>query len=106
MFARRLASSLGSSARSFHATPAPAMAMRPWVGTVLSNRMQKTCVVAVDRIVQHKRTSKYIKQRTKVYAHDGQDLCNIGDKVEIEHIRPLSKLKRWNVTKILRRADI
>ena len=80
--------------------------MRPWIGKVLSNKMQKTVTVGVERIVQHPKTSKYIRRTTKVYAHDGQDLCNIGDVVKMEQTRPISKLKRWNVTHILRRADV
>ena len=80
--------------------------MRPWIGKVVSNKMQKTVVVAIDRMVQHQITSKYIKRTTKVFAHDAEDLCNIGDKVQIEHTRPLSKKKRWNVSHILERADM
>ncbi|MEO0076859.1 MAG: 30S ribosomal protein S17 [candidate division WOR-3 bacterium] len=71
------------------------------IGTVLSNKMQKTVVVQVERLVQHPVYKKYIKQRTKLYAHDEKNEAKIGDRVMLIACRPLSKLKRWRVYKIL-----
>jgi len=70
-------------------------------GTVLSNKMQKTVVVQVERRVLHPVYKKYIKQRTKLYAHDEKNEAKIGDRVILVISRPLSKLKRWRVYKIL-----
>lgn len=70
-------------------------------GTVLSNKMQKTVVVQVERRVLHPVYKKYIKQRTKLYAHDEKNEAKIGDRVMLVISRPLSKLKRWRVYKIL-----
>ncbi|MCB1148582.1 MAG: 30S ribosomal protein S17 [Chlamydiia bacterium] len=65
-------------------------------GTVVSNKMEKTVKVSVDRTVQHPRYGKTVKRRTICYAHTDKPL-NIGDKVTIMETRPLSKLKRWRV---------
>ncbi|MEO0184686.1 MAG: 30S ribosomal protein S17 [candidate division WOR-3 bacterium] len=67
------------------------------VGIVLSDKMQKTVVVKLMRYVKHPLYKKYIRKKTKVYAHDEKNECKIGDKVLIEQVRPLSKLKRWRV---------
>ncbi|MCS7258044.1 MAG: 30S ribosomal protein S17 [candidate division WOR-3 bacterium] len=71
------------------------------IGTVLSNKMNKTVVVQVERLVLHPRVKKYIRKRTKLYAHDENNEAKIGDKVMLVPTRPLSKLKRWRVIKIL-----
>ena len=70
-------------------------------GTVFSNKMQKTVVVQVERRVLHPKYKKYIKKRTKLYAHDEKNEAKIGDRVMLVISRPLSKLKRWRVYKIL-----
>ncbi len=67
------------------------------VGIVLSDKMQKTVVVKLMRYVKHPLYKKYLRKKTKVYAHDEKNECKIGDKVLIEQTRPLSKLKRWRV---------
>ncbi|MGB9722072.1 MAG: 30S ribosomal protein S17 [bacterium] len=67
------------------------------VGIVLSDKMQKTVVVKLMRYVKHPLYKKYIRKKTKVYAHDEKNECKVGDKVLIEQTRPLSKLKRWRV---------
>ncbi len=75
------------------------------VGVVVSDKMDKTVVVLVERLVQHPKYRKYIKRRNKFKAHDPQNLCREGDKVLIEETRPLSKTKRWRVVKILERLE-
>ena len=70
---------------------------RRLVGTVVSNRMNKTALVLVERLTKHRTYNKYVKRRMKYMAHDPQNLCQIGDKVRIIESRPLSKRKRWHV---------
>jgi len=70
---------------------------RKLVGTVVSNRMNKTALVLVERLTKHRTYNKYVKRRVKYMAHDPQNLCQIGDKVRIIESRPLSKRKRWHV---------
>ena len=67
------------------------------VGTVVSNRMDKTALVLVERLTKHRTYNKYVKKRAKYMAHDPQNLCQIGDKVRIIESRPLSKQKRWHI---------
>jgi small subunit ribosomal protein S17 len=76
------------------------------VGTVKSNKMDKTVVVTVERLVQHPKYRKYIKRRNSFAAHDADNACNVGDRVLIEESRPLSKTKRWVVVKVLEKAAI
>jgi len=71
-------------------------------GVVVSNKMDKTVVVMVERLVKHPRVGKYIRRRTKFMAHDEKNGCHIGDLVRIIESRPLSKHKRWRVLKILK----
>lgn len=73
-------------------------------GVVTSNRMHKTVVVSVERIVMHPRYKKYLKRRSKVKAHDEKNECQVGDRVLIVECRPLSREKRWRVSRILERA--
>jgi len=75
-------------------------------GVVLSNRMQKTVVVSVERTVLHPKYKKYLKRRTKLKAHDEANACQVGDRVSIVESRPLSRDKRWRVAKILERAVV
>ena len=72
-------------------------------GTVISNKMQKTVVVAVENLVKHGMYQKYIKRTSKFLAH-ANDPVNVGDRVVIEETRPLSKRKRWNVREVIERA--
>lgn len=71
---------------------------------VESNKMDKTIVIRVERLVKHKTYGKYIKRTTKLTAHDEENTCNIGDKVSVVSTRPLSKLKRWRLVDVLERA--
>ncbi len=73
-------------------------------GTVISNKMQSTVVVRVERLFSHPRYKKYIRRRKNFYAHDEKNRCKIGDTVRIVETRPLSKTKRWRVAAILERA--
>ena len=74
------------------------------VGIVVSNKMDKTIVVAVRDNVKHPVYSKIIKRTTKVHAHDENNECSIGDIVEVMETRPLSKTKRWRLVEIIERA--
>lgn len=74
-------------------------------GVVVSNRMQKTVVVSVERTVMHPKYKKHLRRRTRVKAHDERNQCQIGDRVIIAESRPLSRDKRWRVSKILERAQ-
>lgn len=73
-------------------------------GTVVSNKMDKTAVVAVVSRVPHAKYNKMILQTTKLHAHDEANDVNIGDKVRVMETRPMSKLKRWRITDVLERA--
>lgn len=73
-------------------------------GWVVSNRMDKTIVVAVERRFRHPRYEKIIRRTSKLYAHDDKNESQIGDRVKVMEIRPLSKLKRWRLLKILEKA--
>ncbi len=74
------------------------------VGTVVSDKGDKTVVIAVETLVEHPLYKKRIKRTTKFHAHDEQNEAQKGDKVRIMETRPLSKLKRWRVVEILERA--
>jgi small subunit ribosomal protein S17 len=73
-------------------------------GVVSSDKMDKTIVVMVNRLIRHPVYKKYIRKRTKVKAHDEKNQCHIGDKVLLVETRPLSKEKRWRVREVLERA--
>jgi small subunit ribosomal protein S17 len=75
------------------------------VGVVVSNKMQKTVVVAVENLVRHEMYQKYIKRTNKFLAHNENPDVNIGDRVIIEETRPLSKRKRWNVKEVVAKAS-
>jgi len=74
---------------------------RTVVGKVMSNKMQKTIVVMVERIVKHPKYGKIMKRRSKLHAHDENQQCNIGDTVRIQESRPLSKLKNWVLVDVI-----
>jgi small subunit ribosomal protein S17 len=75
------------------------------VGIVVSDKMDKTVTVEVQRLVSHPVYKKYIRRKTKFHAHDERNECHVGDKVLIVECRPLSKLKRWRVTEVVRRVE-
>ena len=72
------------------------------IGEVVSNKMDKTAVVKIERLVLHPKYHKYIRRSTKLKAHDEANKCQIGDKVKLCETRPLSKDKRWLVIEILK----
>jgi small subunit ribosomal protein S17 len=74
------------------------------IGQVVSNKMEKSVTVAIERKVKHPIYGKFVKTTTKFMAHDEKNECNIGDTVSIMETRPLSKNKRWRVVQILERA--
>ena len=74
------------------------------IGIVVSDKMEKTIVVQTERLVKHQLYHKYIRRRSKFAAHDADNSCRTGDKVLITESRPLSRTKRWQVSKILKRA--
>jgi small subunit ribosomal protein S17 len=74
------------------------------IGRVVSNKMDKTVVVSIERIVEHPVYKKYVRQRGKCVAHDAQNMCRVGDRVMIVETRPLSKTKRWRVHEVLEKA--
>lgn len=76
------------------------------VGTVMSDRMDKTVVVRVERVVLHPVYKKYTKRRTTYKAHDEKNEYRIGDRVEIVETRPLSKEKRWRVSRLIERPAV
>lgn len=73
-------------------------------GTVISNKMDKTAVVAVVDRVRHAKYNKFVLRTKKLHAHDETNDVNIGDKVRVMETRPLSKTKRWRVTDVIERA--
>ena len=77
---------------------------KTFIGEVVSDKMDKTVVVAVTRLVRHPLYEKVIKRTKKYHAHDERNECRVGDIVEIMETRPLPKTKRWRVTRIIRRA--
>ena len=74
------------------------------IGVVLASRMQKTVVVAVEHTVIHRLYHRYQKRTSKFYAHDEENVCTVGDRVRLVATRPLSKLKRWSVSEVLKKA--
>ncbi len=75
------------------------------VGKVVSDKMDKTIVVAVERVVIHPLYRRRMKKTSKYHVHDGSNECREGDRVRIVASRPLSKLKRWRVGEVLERAE-
>ena len=74
------------------------------VGTVVSDKMDKTIVILVETLVKHRLYQKYIKRHTKFKAHDENNTCRVGDKVIITESRPLSKTKKWRVSRVVQKA--
>ncbi|MDO4937248.1 MAG: 30S ribosomal protein S17 [Sutterellaceae bacterium] len=79
---------------------------RTLVGTVTSDKMDKTVTVLVERRVKHPLYGKYVVQSKKYHAHDESNQCGVGDKVEIAEGRPISKTKSWSVTRVIEKAVI
>lgn len=75
------------------------------VGKVVSNKMDKSITVLIERKVKHALYGKYITRSTKMHAHDEQNICQEGDVVSIQECRPLSKLKNWVLVEVLEKAE-
>jgi len=76
------------------------------IGTVTSNKMDKTVVVSVATNVKHPKYGKIVKRTYKLKAHDEENTCQIGDKVKVMETRPLSKDKRWRVVEVMEKAIV
>ena len=78
--------------------------LRTVEGRVVSNKMDKTVTILVERQVKHALYGKYIRRSTKLHAHDADNACNEGDLVRVAECRPLSKTKNWRVVEVVTRA--
>lgn len=78
---------------------------RTVIGRVVSDKMDKSITVLIERKVAHPIYGKYVKRSTKLHAHDEQNECNLGDTVSIEECRPISKSKSWRLVKVLEKAS-
>ena len=79
---------------------------RTLTGTVVSNKMNKTISVSVERLVKHPTYGKYVRRTTKLLAHDENNECRAGDTVAIAECRPLSRHKAWKLVRVLERAPV
>lgn len=97
-----------SSASSQSSGAGPSAAGQRWrkivIGIVFSDKMRKTRAVRVVRLEKHPKYGKYLRRHTTYYAHDENEVSHLGDTVEIVETRPLSKLKRWRVVKVLSKS--
>jgi small subunit ribosomal protein S17 len=84
---------------------AEAKVQRKIVGRVVSDKMDKTVSVAIERLVKHPVVGKYIRRTTKLMAHDANNECKTGDRVAISECRPIAKNKSWRVVDIVERAS-
>ncbi|MFB9137227.1 30S ribosomal protein S17 [Vibrio olivae] len=80
--------------------------IRTQQGRVVSDKMDKSIVVAIDRFVKHPIYGKFVRKTTKLHAHDENNECGIGDTVEISECRPLSKKKSWTLVRVVEKAKI
>ncbi len=83
-----------------------AKAPRTVTGRVVSNKMDKTISVAVERLIKHEAYGKYVRRTTKLLAHDENNECREGDTVAIAECRPLSRRKAWRLVRVLERASM
>ena len=75
------------------------------MGTVVSNKMDKTATILIERLIEHPLYHRVVKQSKKIFAHDENNNCQIGDEVKVVETRPLSKHKRWRVVEITEKAE-
>ncbi|WP_428772642.1 30S ribosomal protein S17 [Vibrio sp.] len=80
--------------------------IRTQQGRVVSDKMDKSITVAIERFVKHPIYGKFVKRTTKVHAHDENNECGLGDTVEIRECRPMSKTKSWTLVKVVEKAKI
>ena len=83
---------------------APRARRKVRVGKVVSDRMEKTVVVSIERLVKHPTVGRYVRRRSKFKVHDEKNECRVGDTIRFMETRPLSKDKRWRVVEIVERA--
>ena len=81
------------------------MKRKVFIGNVVSNRMEKTITVRVERRFRHPLYKKFVTKSTKLMVHDEKQECGIGDTVRIEETRPLSKFKRWRLVELIKKAQ-
>lgn len=74
---------------------------RTLIARVVSNKMEKSATVMIERYVKHPLYGKYVRRSTKLHIHDADNVCGVGDKVMIEECRPISKTKSWRLVKVL-----
>lgn len=79
--------------------------LRTQTGSVISDKMNKTVIVLIERKVKHPLYGKFVKKSTKLHVHDENNECNIGDTVQITECRPLSKTKSWTLVKVVEKAS-
>lgn len=80
--------------------------VRTELGVVISDKMDKSITVQIDRRVKHPLYGKYMNRRTRLHAHDENNTCKIGDQVLIQECRPISKLKSWRLIEVVRAAQV
>ncbi|XBC44298.1 MAG: 30S ribosomal protein S17 [Buchnera aphidicola (Schlechtendalia peitan)] len=80
--------------------------IRTLLGCVISNKMQKSSVISIERIIKHPLYKKFIKKTTKLHIHDEKNECSLGDIVEIRECRPISKTKSWIFVRIVKKAIV
>ncbi|XBC38652.1 MAG: 30S ribosomal protein S17 [Buchnera aphidicola (Melaphis rhois)] len=80
--------------------------IRTLLGCVISNKMQKSSIVSIQRVIKHQLYKKFIKRTTKLHIHDEENKCKLGDIVEIRECRPISKTKFWTLVRIVKKAVI
>ena len=91
---------------SVTAAPVAEKAAKTLTGTVVSNKMNKTISVSVERLVKHPTYGKYVRRTTKLLAHDENNECRAGDTVAIAECRPLSRHKAWRLVRVIERAPV
>ena len=74
------------------------------VGRVVSDKMEKSCVIAIERKVKHPKYGKFMKKTTKLMVHDEANQCGVGDTIRVMETRPLSKNKRWRLVEVIEKA--
>lgn len=79
--------------------------LRTQIGAVISDRMDKTATVLIERKVKHPLYGKFVKKSTKLHVHDENNECSMGDTVQITECRPLSKTKSWTLVKVLEKSN-
>lgn len=80
--------------------------VRQLMGIVISNKMNKSIVVKVERRVKHPAYGKYMIRSSKIYAHDEKNVCQIGDTVRVQECRPISKYKAWTLVDVINRTEV